>query len=129
MKCEDQVVSQNYTQVISHTHLQLHIYFNCFFLELVWLAQKCRKQAPPSNLILWGAFDTVGRRDGSSLRARSLVGTENASRREEWDEEKSLFLDPFFSPSLLTSEPSRRLGWLHRCNPKLDSRSSCHGMA
>ena len=38
------------------------------------------------------------------------------SRREEWDEEKSLFLAPFFSPppvflflKVLTSEPARRL--------------------
>ena len=34
-----------------------------------------------------------------SLRAGSLVGTENENRREEWDEEKSLFVAPFFSPS------------------------------
>ena len=36
-----------------------------------------------------------------SLRAGSLVGTENENRREEWDEEKSLFLVPFFSPVLV----------------------------
>ena len=47
-----------------------------------------------------------------SLRAGSLVGTENASRREEWNEENG------FSPSAfrvflclqaLTSEPVRKL--------------------
>ena len=149
VKSEDRVVPQNYTQVISHTHTHTHthtcscistsivVFLNWFGLSQTW-AQKCTKQAPPSNLILWGAFDTVERRDGSSLRARSLVGTENASQREEWDEEKSLFLAPFFSPSpfcvflclkVLTSEPARRLGWLHQCNPGLDSRSRCHSMA
>ena len=54
-----------------HTHTwscistSIVVFLNWFRLSHTW-GQKCTKQAPPSNLILWGAFDTVERRDGST---------------------------------------------------------------
>ena len=58
MKSDDQVVPQNYTQVISHTHLKLHIYFNCCFLELVSLESHLGAEMHETSSAL--KFDTVG---------------------------------------------------------------------